>query len=216
MFSIPRRQTILLLAVLAATLVSCASSPRAVRVLPVTASADVPYKKILVIGLGKSFDTRRYFEKELVDRLGEMGTEAVASTSMMNTKTPVTRETFVQMVDEIGADAVLVSRLVTVESNAKMIDANPLFKRSIHSTYYYNLYEVTMSEYEEPETIRFKHTVKLATQLISVASKGPVWAIESEAKAAQDITHDRIYSIFVDNAESIAKAMRQDGLIARY
>jgi hypothetical protein len=48
-------------------------------------------QKILVITLFSSFDSRRYLEDEVVRHLAELGTDAVASTSMMNTKTPVTR-----------------------------------------------------------------------------------------------------------------------------
>ncbi len=205
----------LLIPALTIVLGACAAGPQLVTVLPVTESADAPYKNVLVIGLFNSYDARRYFEKEIVDRLKGKGIEAVASSSMMNSKTPVTRATFLDMVDKVSADAVLVSRVITLESDAKMLESNTLHKRSFYSTYYYNVYEVTMSEYEEPETIRFNHEVRLATQLVSVSSKEPVWAIESSAQALQNISQDRLYSVYVDEAEAITGAMSKDGLLAR-
>ena len=111
LFTSALRKTLLILTLaLAVLLGACASGAKLVTVLPVTESADTPYDNILVIGLFKSYDARRYFEKEVVDRLKGMGVEAVASSSMMNSKTPVTRETFLAMVDKVGADSVLVGR----------------------------------------------------------------------------------------------------------
>ncbi|MDH4054764.1 MAG: hypothetical protein OEW73_10490 [Gammaproteobacteria bacterium] len=216
LFTSALRKTLLILTLaLAVLLGACASGAKLVTVLPVTESADTPYDNILVIGLFKSYDARRYFEKEVVDRLKGMGVEAVASSSMMNSKTPVTRETFLAMVDKVGADSVLVSRVITLESDAKMLESNTLFKRNFYSTYYYNLYEVTMSEYEEPKTIEFNHSVRLATQLVSVSSKEPVWAIESSAEVFQNINQDRLYAVYVDEAKAITGAMSRDGLLAR-
>jgi hypothetical protein len=206
----------LLISGLAIVLSACAASSRVVRVMDVPESADTPYKKVLVVSLFNSFDARRYLEKEIVDQLSGFGTEAVASTTMMNSLTPVTRETFVAMVDKIGADAVLVTRLVSLESDTKIKkDDNTRYKYSLDSTYYYNVYEINATMYVEPETLEFNHSVRLATQLISVARQEPIWAIESSSEVAQDAIHDRAYSIFVSEAKGITSSMRRDGLIAR-
>lgn len=101
---------------LAVALMACSAGPQITRTQDVSESADKPYKKILVITLLSSFDSRRNLEKEVVQQLSELGTVAVASTSMMNSKTPVTRQTFVAMADKVDADAVLVTRVVSLES----------------------------------------------------------------------------------------------------
>lgn len=206
----------LLISGLAIVLSACASSSQVVRVMDVPKSADTPYKKVLVVALFNSFDSRRYLEKEIVDRLTGFGTAAVASTTMMNSLTPSTRETYVAMVDKIGADAVLVSRLVSLGTDAKIrTDEDTRYKYNLQSSYYFNVYEINAQQYVEPETYEFDHSVRLATQLISVASKEPVWAIESTSTVVQDAMNDRIYSIVVSEAEGITSSMRRDGLIAR-
>ena len=98
---------IFLFFVIAFALVACAANTQITRTKELAESADTPYEKILVIALFDSFDSRRYLETEVVTKLAGLGADAVASTSMMNSNTPATRETFMAMVDKIGADAVL-------------------------------------------------------------------------------------------------------------
>jgi len=200
---------------IAAVLGACATGPQITRTQEVSESADSPYQKVLVITLLSSFDSRRYLEDEVVKQLSELGTDAVASTSMMNTKTPVTRETFLAMVQEIDADAVLVTQLVSLESKGKMKDMNPQATRNFRPTYYYNVWSVELEEYVEPQAAEFKHSLVVATQLYSALSREVVWAIESKSRIAQGFDQQANYSVFVDEAKAIATHLSKDGLIAK-
>jgi hypothetical protein len=200
---------------MAALLGSCGSTTTVSTVQDLSPSADVPYKKVLVIALFAKFDTRRYLEKEVVAQLKARGIDAVASTSMMDTRTPVTRPTFVAMVDRIGADAVLVTQLVDLETASKAQTMNPQATRNIRPTYYYNVWTYELTEYEEPDSVKFKHSLRLATQLLSVRGKDTVWAIESKSRVVEDLDHLNDYSLFVDEAKAIVTQMSRDGLIAR-
>lgn len=200
---------------LAVALMACSAGPQITRTQDVSESADKPYKKILVITLLSSFDSRRNLEKEVVQQLSELGTVAVASTSMMNSKTPVTRQTFVAMADKVDADAVLVTRVVSLESKGTMKDMNPQATHNIRATDYYNVWSVELEEYVEPQAAEFKHSLVLATQLYSVLTREPVWAIESKSKIAQGIDQVKIYSVIADEAKAITTHLSRDGLIAR-
>ena len=101
-------QRLLAILGLAVVLGACSSGPQITRTQALSESADSPYQKILVITLYSSFDSRRYLEEEVVKRLAQRGTEAVASTSLMDTRTPVTRATFMAMVEDLDADAVRI------------------------------------------------------------------------------------------------------------
>ena len=80
------------LAIIATAFVlSACAGPQVTRVQALTDTADAPYKNVLVVSLFELFDTRRWLEEALVEELKAQGISAVASTSMMNTKTPVTR-----------------------------------------------------------------------------------------------------------------------------
>jgi len=180
-----------------------------------SASADVPYEKILVVSLFNSFDARRYLESEIVRELSIQGVEAVASTSLMDTRTPVTRQTFVDMVERLDSDAVLVTQLVSLNSDATMKDMSPESTYNIRQTYYYNVWSVELKEYVEPQSLELEHSLVLATQLFSAQDREPVWAIESKSSIVQDFSVGQDYSVVVDEAKAITRSMSQDGLIAR-
>ncbi len=200
---------------LAVLLGACAAGTQVTRVQDVSESAATPYKKILVIALLSSYDGRRFLEKEVVLQLAELGTEAVASTTMMNTMTPMTRQTFLAMVDEIGADAVIISQLVHVESTSTVKTARPQATYNFRPTYYYNVWSVDLTEYVKPPGIEFAHELVLATQVLSVASQESVWTIEAAFKIVQDIDQAWSYSVFPNQATAITKHMSRDGLIRK-
>lgn len=199
----------------AAILSACASAPNVTTVQELSDSADAPYDNILVVSLFESFDTRRYLEKEIVALLSTQGVNAVASTSLMDTRTPVTRATFLAMVENLDSDAVLVTQLVSLNTGAKMQDMNPQSTHIFRPTYYYNVWSVELTEYVEPQSMELNHTLVLATQLYSVLNKESVWAIESKSKIVQDYDHRQDYSVIVDEATAITQHLSGDGLTAR-
>ena len=192
---------------------ACAST-QVTQVKPLSADADAPYRNLLVISLFKSFDARRYLEKEIVRQLEAKGVSAVASTSRMDTRTPVTRKTFRDMTDELGSDAVLVTQLVSLDTQAKMKDARPESTYNIRSTNYFNVWSVELTEYVAPKTLQLDHEIVLATQLYSVAQKKPVWAIESRTEISLDYNERGDISAMTDEARVIASHLSRDGLLA--
>jgi len=204
----------LLLLAIVVSLNGCAAGTKVTTVQNLAESADAPYENILVVSLFESFDARRYLEKEIVAQLSDLGVKAVASTSKMDTRTPVTRKTFADMADEFDSDAVLVTHLVSLNTGAKMQDMNPQSTYNIRPTYYFNVWGVELTEYVEPQSMELSHTLVLATQLYSVLNKEPVWAIESRSKIVQDYDHRQDYSVFVNEAKAIGSQMSRDGLLA--
>ncbi len=182
---------------------ACATGTHVTRVQNLAETADAPYENILVIALFESFDARRYLEKEVVQSLSERGIEAVASTSMMDSRTPATRQTFVAMLDKIGADAVLVSQLASFDIAAKRKDMNPESTYNFRPTYYYNVWSVELTEYVEPQGVQFDNSIVLATQLYSALSQETVWGIESKFKYVQKVDALWDYSVFIDQAKTI-------------
>ena len=196
-------------------LVACSTAPQVTTTQKFAESADAPYENILVIFLADKFDSRRYLETEVVKILTENGTHAVASTSMMDSRTPKTRQTFLAMVEKTGADAVLVTQIANLQSEGSVVDMNPEATYNFRPTYYYNVWSVDLQEYKEPQAVDFEHSLALATQLYSVSSKDVVWAIESHSNIKQAFDQGPDYSIYIDEAKAIASSLRKDGLISR-
>jgi len=195
-------------------LVACAA-PSITRIQKLSESADAPYSNVLVVTLFESFDVRRYFEGEIVKQLEHRGVKAVASTSMMTTKTPVNKETVLAIVDELGSDSVLVSQLLNLETASKVREANPESTYNVRPTYYYNVWNVELTEYEAPKGLELKHTFTMAFEMFSVSTVSPVWAIETTSKLSRDINQHQSGTTAEDEAKGIVNAMWRDGLLAR-
>lgn len=196
-------------------LAACAGKPQVTTTVPLAEAADAPYKKVLVIFLAESFDSRRYLEMEIVKKLAQTGTEAVRSTSMMDTKTPVTRQTFVDMVEKVNADAVLVTQIADLRSSGEVVDMNPQSTYNFRPTYYYNVWSVELTEYEEPQAVDFEHDLALATQLYSVQSQDVVWAIEAKTHIVQHFDQGPDYQIYIDEATAIVNSLLKQGLVVK-
>ncbi|MGI9202690.1 MAG: hypothetical protein ACR2Q3_01700 [Woeseiaceae bacterium] len=192
---------------------ACSSSPRVTTVQPLSDSSDAPYENVLVIFLFSKFDQRRYLETEVVDQLSALGIQAVASTSLMDTRTPVTRQTFLAMVEEIDADAVLVTQFANIGATGKKVDMNPQSTYNFRPTYYYNVWSVDVEEYVEPQAIDMKFSLALATQLYSASTRDVVWAIESKSDVKRKFDRAIDYTIYADEATAIVRKMSRDGLI---
>lgn len=194
---------------------SCGGTHRVTEAHKLSAADDAPYKNVLVIHLASSFDSRRYLETEIVKKLAEHGTNAVRSTSMMDTKVPVTRQTFQAMVDEIGADAVLVSQLAALQTTGTVVDMNPQSTHNFRPTWYYNVWSVELTEYVAPQAVDYNHKLSLATQLYSVGAKDVVWAMESNSDIQEAFDKGPNYSIYVEEAGAIVSQLLRGGLIAK-
>ena len=199
--------------VVALGLAACSSAPQVSKVSTVGEATDAPYDKVLVIALFESFDARRYLEKEIVSILAARGVNAVPSTSLMNTRTPATRQTFLAMVEELQSDAVLVTQLASLETTSKMKDMNPEATYNFRPTWYYNVWSVEQTEYIEPQGLQLKHELVLATQLYSTQTQEPVWAIEAKSKFKVNWDQFRDYSIFVTEATAITNRLVRDGMV---
>ena len=203
-----------LLVCVALFLAAC-TAPSITRVQPLSETADAPYDNVLVVTLFESFDVRRNFEEEIVKQLQERGIKAVASTSMMTTKTPVNKETVLAVVDKVGSDSVLVSQLVNLDTTSKVREASPEASYNVRPTYYYNVWNVELTEYEAPKGLELKHVYTIAFEMFSVSTVSPVWSIETTSKLSRDINQQTTGTTATDEAKAIVSAMWRDGLLAK-
>ena len=195
--------------------VAACAGPSITRVQHLSESADAPYDNVLVVTLFKSFDIRRYFEEEIVKQLKDQGVNAVASTSMMTTKTPVNRESVLAIVDELGSDSVLVTQLVNLDTASKVREANPEATYNVRPTYYYNVWNVELTEYEAPPGLELKHKITMAIEMFSASSTESVWSIETNSQISRDINQHTSGNTAQKEAKAIVNALSRDRVIAR-
>jgi len=209
------RPRVLGVVAMAAILGACASGPQIARTQALSESADTPYRKLLVITLYSKFDSRRYLEDEVVKLLTQSGTEATASTSLMDTRTPVTRATFMSMVEDLDADAVLVTQLASLQTTGSVVNMSPEATVNLRPTGYYNVFSVETTEYVEPQAVDFEHDLVLLTELYSVSKRDTVWGIRSSSTVKMGFDRLRDFSIIESEADAIVGYLSRDGLLAR-
>jgi hypothetical protein len=196
-------------------LAGCSGGSHVTRTQPLSKSADAPYENVLVIALLSKFDSRKRLEKAVVQQLADLGTTAVAATSMMESTTPVTRKNFIAMVDKFGSDGVLVSHLEDLKQQAGKKDASPQATYNVRPTYYFNVWNVELTEYVEPPFFGVESSFILATEMYSVRDEEAVWAIESKSQIVQEVSQPRPYGVFIDEAKTITRYLARDKLIAK-
>jgi hypothetical protein len=207
------KKTILLVG--AALMLAACAGPKVTRTQPLAESADAPYDNVLVVSLFSSFDMRRLLEREIVKQLKSQGIDAVPSTSLISVKTPLNRESVLAAVEQANSDAVLVTQLLGGESSFKVRDRRPESTYNVRPTYYYNVWDLELTEYSEPPGLQAEHELTMATQVFSVRTKEPVWTIETRSKLKRNIDRQFSGTSISDEANAIAGAMARDGLLAR-
>ena len=206
---------ITVLAIAALLLVACAG-PQVKRTQPLEASSDAPYKNVLVLSLFKSFDMRRFFEREIVKQLEASGINAVAATSVIDFNTPLNRDSVIDAVTRANSDALLVTQLLDSETTARYRDRSPESTYNIRPTYYYNVWSVEYTEYVEPPGLETRHELTMATEVFSVSTRKPVWTIETRSKLKRNIDGQFSGTSIAAESKAIVGAMARDGLLARY
>lgn len=151
----------------------------------------------------------------MVVQLQELGVSAVPSTSRMDSRTPVTRATFVKMVGDVGADALLLTQLVSLHSEGSVVDMNPESTVIVRPTMYWNVFSVEEREYVERPAVEFEHSLVLRTDLYSVKTQQPVWGMESRSTYALGFDRSKDYTVLRNESRAIARYLSRDGLIAR-
>ena len=199
----------------AALLLAACAGPTVTRTQPLAETADAPYGDVLVVSLFKSFDMRRFLEDEIVRQLKDRGVDAVASTSLIDVKTPLNRDSVLAAVNEANSDAVLVTQLLDAATKARLRDRRPESTYNFRPTYYYNVWSVDFTEYVEPQAMEAEHDFTMATQVFSVSTKEPVWTIETQSKLKRNVDSQFSGTSIFDEAKAIVSSMARDGLLAR-
>jgi hypothetical protein len=194
---------------------ACASSPQTTTTQALSSSADAPYDKVLVVALFEAFDARRYLEKEIIAQLADRGVEGIAMTSMSDSRTIINRDTVVDRVQKTGADAVLVTQLVSYEAEGEIKGARPEATYNFRPTYWYNVFEVELTEYTEPDYTQFTNQIALATDVFSAQTQQKVWSMSSDWEIKEGLQPGRDYTAFVGEAKSIVDAAARAKVIGR-
>lgn len=140
-----------------------------------------PFGKVLVVGATDNADNRRIFEDILTGELKSRGVGAVASYTLIPSEADVKRDKVVEAVKTSGADCVLATRLVGIETRAAQV---PLQSGSDAAMDMYRYY----SPMEPQTTIRQDYRVaNLESNLFDAGTGKMVWWGRSQTFPTTDM-----------------------------
>jgi hypothetical protein len=160
------------------------------------AEAIAPVAKILVIGVHDDFGTRGQFENAFARALRSVGAGAEPSLYSVGGVDDLTAAKVVAAARKAGADAVMVTRVVDVETE------NPDAAKTV--TEYFQAY----SKYGDPLPISTTYTVRVRSDLYLVENQARIWAVESTEFEKPDL-----FTVIEGIAQALTVQLRKDGLI---
>jgi hypothetical protein len=111
---------LLLLIAVAALLSSCTSTQFNAQWLNPQASGRLPVKNVLVMGISRDTTARRVYEDAMVAQLTARGVKAQPSYRTLPDDGPAAQDAIEKAVRDAGADAVLISRTVSVTNEVRV------------------------------------------------------------------------------------------------
>ncbi len=180
---------------------------------------ETVFKKLMVIGVAEDQETRRAFEGALVSAIGKEGGTAQASITVLPQDAAFTEEQLHAAIDAGGFDGVLLTRLLSVDKTQKY---TPPKKHNNPKTRYYpaspglgwgyggfyGFYGTTYAEVREPGYFKTSTTLKLETNLYSVATNELVWTGQSETIDPKSLEDAR-----ASVTRAVAKKLKGERLI---
>jgi hypothetical protein len=182
-----------------------------------------PFSNVLVVGVSQSFDRRRFFEQAAAEALASPGVKVTASTSRMKASDPLDRDSVAGLVKAIGADAVVVTRIVgqTTELKAQpgrevLKQQNPANTVTAYDPAAYILYGYDYSMTEEAPVPVVAREAAVTTEVFAAADGRLVYRIDSvvQVDAASNLRSSTSDVALLDRVgRALGSRLRRDGVV---
>jgi hypothetical protein len=173
------------------------------------AYTDLSYSNILVIGVAGDYNNRAYFERAMVARIQSEGGGATAYYTVVGSNQPVTRKSVTDAVRSRGFDAVLLTRVVSQETNVAMGGASSQTKVTRKSAdRAIDLFRYDYDELMSPGEIDILSTVTLSAEMFAARDETRMWAIETTISDMENVGQ-----LIEVAADTIMKQLNRDRLI---
>jgi hypothetical protein len=152
---------------------------------------DTVFKKLIVIGVTPDEELRQRFESRLASAIGDEGGTAQPSITVLPHEEQITEDQLHAAINAGGFDGVLITRVLSVDKSREYTP--PKKYNNPRTRYYpaspgwgygyggfYGFYGTTYAEVHEPGYFETSTTLKLETNLYSVATNELVWTGQSE------------------------------------
>jgi len=160
------------------------------------------YKKPMIIGISDSQQTRRIYENHVVSALKEKHVTAIPSFTLINSKQKMNRETVINTIKGTDIDSVLVTYLVSADTEMKHRESplNTGYSGNVSDNQVSATIITNRGRYSTEETITLKN------DLYDASSKSIVWSIQTKSASVNsidevvtDVTSLLVEQLFNDN-----------------
>lgn len=180
---------------------------------------ETVFKKVMVIGVAQDQESRQAFENAIVSAIAKEGGTSQASITVLPHEEQVSEDQLHAAIDAGGFDAVLITRLLSIDKSKEYTP--PKKYNNPRTRYYpaspgwgygyggfYGFYGTTFAEVHEPGYFETSTTLKLETNLYSVATNELVWTGQSETIDPTSIDDAR-----ASITHAVAKKLKAERLI---
>jgi len=201
----PGRYTIWYLIVLAAVVTACTSA-KPIAEWRDQAYTSGPFDNILIVGISDQVTSRRAFENNFVDRLGEEQIKSTAAFAVMPDNARPTEKNIRAVIKDIRFDAVLITHLVGVDE--KTVYQPATYRPAPYYNSIYGYYNHVGGYVYEPGYYRRQTYVKLETNLYDAGSEALVWSMQSET-----INPSSVQKLIDAQIKIVVKRLKVQGLL---
>jgi hypothetical protein len=182
-----------------------------------------PFSNVLVVGVSQSFDRRRFFEQALAEALASPRVKVTASTSRMKASDPLDRDSVAGLVKAIGADAVVVTRIVGQSAELKAQPGREVLKQQHPvntvtaydpAAYILSGYDYRMTEEAPVPVVARQATV--TTEVFAAADGRLVYRIDSvvQVEAGSNLLSSTSDVALLDRVgRALGSRLRRDGVV---
>ncbi len=175
------------------------------------------FKKLFVIGVSQNQEGRQAFEDAFAKAIAAQGGSAHASWGVLPKSEQLTEEEIRAAIEGGNFDGVLITRLLAIDKEQEYTPAST-YNNPKTSYYaggggyryggYYGFYGTTYAKVHEPGYFETSTTLRVETNLYSVANSGLVWSGQSETIDPESIPDAR-----ASMTAAVAKKLREEKLI---
>jgi hypothetical protein len=198
-----RVRTQALLALIAAAMLAACASTALINQWSNPAYTSASFKRVMVIGVARQPSVRRTFEDEFTSQLKSAGVDAVPSYRYIQEEGPAEQKRLQQAVNEAGADAAIITRLVSKEQKTQI---TPGFYQPAPG--FYGWYSTGWMGYYEPPRVYQYEVYTSETSLYDMTRNEVVWSGTAQTTAPGDINRE-----IKSYAEIMIRALKEKGLI---
>ena len=196
-----------LLALVAVLIAGCARHSEVITLYE-RPGPHMTYQHVFVVGIAGDSNARRMLESRIAEELTSVGTRATPAYRETHAGTTLLQEDIDAAVSRTGADAILVTHLASVDTEAEFeegrVDVVSECRRGDPADYF--LYDY--SELKLPDTVRFAHTVVAISNLYDAADGERLWTIQSTC-----FRKETMAEVLFEEARVIARQLRTDRLV---